>query len=127
MGRPFYYGRSLPSGTQICTQERTQSPVVRLGFCIFSVLNQPMAGFYLSKGSQDSRLSPPVYSYIRALSASFKAIWMHLQAVKSAFCCLLTTGQFHIDHPLFHLHVDLEAKPFGEVDHATIAGHGHAG
>jgi len=33
--------------------------------------------------------------------------------VKSAFCCLLATGQFHIDHPLFHLHVDLEAQQLG--------------
>ncbi|HHQ4590638.1 TPA: hypothetical protein ACSP19_004105, partial [Aeromonas veronii] len=61
----------------------------------------------------DSRLFPPFSGYIRALSASLEVTWASLEAAKSAFCRLLVAGQLHIDHPLFHLHVDLEAQQLG--------------
>ncbi|MDA3317282.1 hypothetical protein, partial [Aeromonas sp. PI_26] len=41
-----------PSGPQICTQEPTQSPASRPGFCIFSALNLQCLAFTCQKNGQ---------------------------------------------------------------------------
>ncbi len=39
---------------------------------------------------------------------------------------LICEGQHHIDYAVFQLDVDQETQPLGQIDHAAIAGHGHA-
>ncbi|MGL6408259.1 hypothetical protein ACSZM7_20365, partial [Aeromonas veronii] len=73
-GKAFLLCAILPSDPHICTQEPTQSPASRPGFDVFSVLNSQRLVFTCQVRVPDSRLSPLVYSYIRALSASFTAI-----------------------------------------------------
>lgn len=46
---------------------------------------------------------------------------MVLWSTKFSFCRLLATGQFHIDHPVLHLDIDLEAEPLGEINDTEIA------
>ncbi|WP_421260630.1 hypothetical protein, partial [Aeromonas sp. 600774] len=49
-------------------------PSLTTGLWCFSLLNQPMARFYLSEEWPDSRLFPPFSGYISVLSASFTVI-----------------------------------------------------
>ncbi|MCF5845494.1 hypothetical protein, partial [Aeromonas veronii] len=65
----FAMGGFAHKSHRFAYQNEHQSPVSRPGFGVFSLLNQPMARFYLSEGWPDSRLFPPFSGYIRALSA----------------------------------------------------------
>ncbi|WP_429187909.1 hypothetical protein, partial [Aeromonas veronii] len=112
-GKAFLLCTVFPVTSRFALQNEHQGLVSRPGFGAFSVLNHQSLAFPCQVRVPDSRLFPPFSGYILALQVSFAPIWAPLQVVKSGFCRLLATEQFHIDHPLFHLHVDLEAKPFG--------------
>lgn len=99
-----------------------KSPVSRLGFGIFSVLNSQWLAFTCRKDGQIADYS----HHFLAISEPYP---FHSQQFErlcrwsnqaSAACWL--QGRSILTPPLFHLHIDLEAQQLGWVGNTEIAG-----
>ena len=116
----------LPVGHSVARLNRHQSPVIRPGFCIFSIQKPLNSGPFLREGPWQAR-----YSLLLVCNHShFWVIRNHLnwttRCHPSPSPNYSPAGKGHIDHSLLHLDINGKAESPGEIDHAAFARRGHA-
>ncbi len=115
----------LPVGHSLARQNRHQSPVIRPGFGIFSILKPLNSGSCLREGTG----RPAIPSFWCVIVVVFRVIrnpwyWITRGHPSLGYS---PAGKGHIDHSLLHLDINGKAESPGEGYHAAIARHGHAG